>query len=392
MRVLVLALLSGLLLIACREGSTQGGGAAGITVELIPPSTEGADGCNGPNHVFSGPFPIVPLAVWSSPLIASTSRMTSAQGVEELYVTLVDGGLAELDFTGGGAPLETELLPAHFIRDQILAPSGIVGDAVVSGVSVTTTDNVILMEHTGNMVVVARRDPPAFAAPFGMPDASGGFIDGALFSAKFRFDEPGDLCPAADGRIFFPDTGNHVLRVIESTPGGVFVTTVAGTGQTDSADGDIISTSFDTPSGMKVDCANQLIVTERGTFGGGNRLRAVAIGIDPFFGGVAVDSRTLAGNGDPFTVEGTGESASLAGPSPAVTTSAGEVYWVDTLTGVLRRYRFSTGIADCPLDVDCATAITSTVLTPGGDFALTISAAGDLYVLDNTAQTLYRVP
>lgn len=392
MRSVMSALLVWLVLTACRDGSAQSGDVFGIVVTPIPPSAEGADGCNGPNQAFAGPFPIAPLAVWSSASIASTSRLAAAQGVEELYVTGADGVLIELDFSGGDPPLETELLPAHHIRDQILAPAGVPGDAVVSGVSVTSSDNVVLMEHTGNVVLVARRDPPAFAAAFGQPDAVGGFIDGSIFTARFRFEEPGDLCPTADGRIFLPDTGNHVLRVIESTGVGIFVTTVAGNGQTTSEDGDIIVTSFDTPSGMKTDCANQLIVTERGSFGGGNRLRAVTLGTLPFFGGLAAESITLAGDGTPFTVEGAGAAASLAGPSSAVSTSAGEVYWVDTLTGVLRRYRFSTGVADCPLDSNCTSAQVSTVLTPGGEFALTISSTGALYVLDNTAQTLYRIP
>ena len=378
---------------ACREGSENSSTDGGFSIDVtsIPPNAEGADGCNGPNQTF-GPGPVVPIAVWSSASVAPTSRITAAQGAEELYVTLVDGGLAELEVDGTGAVSETELLPAHFIRDTILAPAGIGADAVVSGLAITTADNVILMEHSGNTIVVARRDPPAFAAAFGTPSAEGGFLDGQLFAARFDFAEPADLCPTSDGRIYVPDSGNNVLRVIESTPEGITVSTVAGTGQTTSTDGDILATAFDTPSGLSAGCFDELIVTERGLFDGGHRLRSVRLGIDPFFGGAAVDSMTLAGDGTALTVEGKGEEASLADPSPAVTTSAGDVYWVDRLTGVLRRYNFATDLADCPLDVDCAAAMASTPFTPGGEFSLAISDAGDLYVLDATAQTLYRIP
>jgi hypothetical protein len=381
-----------LALAACREGSANEGSAFGIELEPIPPNTLGADGCNGPDHAFAGPVPIAPAPIWTSPAVAETSRLAAALDGPFLYVTLADGGLAELDFAGGDPPLETELLPADFVRDQVLAPAGVPGDAVVSGVAVTSDTSVILMEHTGNVLIVARRDPPALAAALGAASELGGFLDGSVFSAKFRFDAPGDLCSTGDGRILLTDTGNHVLREVESTTTGFFVTTIAGTGQTTSEDGGILETAFDTPWGLQLDCAGQMLVTERGDFGGGNRLRSVAVGTDPFFGGSALDTQTLAGDGALLTIEGAGEEASLARPSPAVSTAGGEVYWVDTQTGVLRRYDFGTGVADCPLDADCAAAAASTPFTPGGDFSVVLDGEGGLFVLDCSAQTLFRVP
>jgi len=384
-------LLAALVLAACREGSENPSSGFDIELEPIPPSEIGADGCNGPDHLFTGPLPIAPLPVWSSAAVVSTSRLAAALDKPELYVTTADGGLVELDFAGGDPPVENELLPAHFVRDQILAPSGVPGDAVVSGVAVTSETNVVLMEHTGNVLIVALRDA-VFATALGTPAELGGFLDGPVFSAKFNFDAPGDLCVSADGRILVPDTGNHVVRQVESTLTGLFATTLAGTGQTTSEDGDILETAFDTPWGLQVDCAGQLIVTERGDFGGGNRLRSLAIGTDPFFGGIAADSQTLAGDGAALSLEGVGDEASLARPSPAVSTAGGEVYWIDTLTGVLRRYDITTGLADCPLDVDCAAAALSTPFTPGGEFGVALDGDGGLYVLDCAAQTLFRIP
>jgi len=388
-----LALTPAVALYGCRQGTQNDtSGGFDIEVEPIQPSTIGASGCSGPDHAFTGPFPIVPVAVWTDAAIAPTSRMAGALDAPELYVTLDAGGLVELDFSAGDPPTPTELLPADYIRDQVLAPAGIAGDAVVSGVAVTTATGLILMEHTGNVLISAFRDPPAFAVALGTPTELGGFLDGTLFSARFQFEAPGDLCPTGDGRIFVADTGNNVLREIETTSTGLFVTTVAGNGQTESSDGDILETAFDTPYGLKLDCGDQLIVTERGDFGGGNKLRAVAIGTDSFFGGIAVDSNTLAGDGAPLTIAGVDDASSLAKPSPPVVTASGEAYWVDTLTGVLRRYDFSTGLADCPLDVDCVAAQSSTVFTPGGDFALALDGTGALFVLDCAAQTLYRIP
>jgi hypothetical protein len=385
-------ILTVLALAACREGSQNESDDLDIELEPIPPSALGADGCNGEDHAFAGPLPLAPVPVWTSPAVAPTSRLAAALDGPWLYVTLSAGGLAELDFAGGDPPVETELLPPDFVRDQVLSPAGVAGDAVLSGVAVTSETSVILMEHTGNVLVVAQRDPPAFATALGTPSELGGFLDGSVFAAKFRFDAPGDLCGTADGRILVPDTGNHVLREVASTSTGLFVTTIAGTGQTTSEDGDILETAFDTPWGLHVDCAGQMLVTERGDFGGGNRLRSVAVGTDPFFGGTALDSQTLAGDGTLLTIEGVGEEASLARPSPAVSTEGGEVYWVDTQTGVLRRYDFGTGLADCPLDTDCTAAAASTPFTPGGDFSVALDGEGGLFVLDCSAQTLYRIP
>ncbi|MEM7308608.1 MAG: hypothetical protein AAF682_18135 [Planctomycetota bacterium] len=378
--VLLTAALAG-----CREGVDPTSGP------ILPISTIGADGCNGPDQAFAGALPIAPVAVWSSPAVAPTSRMTAAQGMEELYLTGADGVVLKLDFSAGDPPVETEVLPAGFITSNVLALAGITDDAVISGIALTNADFLVVMEHTGNVVVSARRNPPTLATAYGTPNADGGFVNGQLFSALFRFDEPADLCSTGDGRIFIPDSGNNVIREIEATSEGIFVSTVAGTGEADSVDGDPTETAFDTPAGLKLDCADQLIITERGNFGGGNRIRAVLFE-DTSFSFFPFSSSTLAGDGEAQTEEGVDEDSSVAWPSGAVTTSKGDVYWVDRLTGVLRRYDFSTGLADCPLDVDCTAAVGSTVLTPGGDFSLTISDAGDLYVLDTTAQTLYRIP
>jgi hypothetical protein len=383
--------LGAALLAGCREGSANDTSGFGITLEPVPSSEVGADGCNGPDHVFGAP-PSAPQVVWSSPAIVSTSRLAAALDLPQLYVTLADGAVAELDFSAGDPPSFEEVLPAHLIRDQVLAPAGVAGDEVLSGIAVTSETNLVLMEHTGNVLIVARRDAPAFAAALGTPSALGGFLDGSVFSARFNFEAPGDACPTADGRILVVDTGNHVLREVESTDTGLFVATLAGTGQTTSDDGGILETAFDTPWGLQVDCAGRLLITERGDFGGGNRLRSVALGTDPFFDDQAVESTTLAGDGAALTLAGIDEDASLARPSPAVSTASGEIYWVDTLTGVLRRYDPDTGLSDCPLDVDCAAAQASTVFTPGGDFGLALDGSGGLFVLDCSAQALYRIP
>jgi hypothetical protein len=76
-------------------------------------------------------------------------------------------------------------------------------------------------------------------------------------------------------------------------------------------------------------------------------------------------------------------------PSSPFTTQGGDVYWVDTGSGVLRRLR--DGTCDCPLASDCAAAIATPSFAPGDEVSLTETDAGVLYALDATAAVLYRI-
>ena len=65
-----------------------------------------------------------------------------------------------------------------------------------------------------------------------------------------------------------------------------------------------------------------------------------------------------------------------------VTSAEGEVYWVDSSTGVFRRYDPATGMVDSPANVP---------LSAGGNYSLAINSAGLLFILDATDQALYIV-
>ncbi len=386
--LLAVVLVFGALAAGCRKSSSSGA-TSGTTP--IPPSEAGSNGCNGANHAFLPPFPIVPVPVYSSPAINGFSRVAAAQNAEQLFLTGFDGAVLELDFSFGDPPVERVLKAPGDIAAQV---AGIPGPAVLSGIAVTSDTGLVAMEHSANVVLsISRIDPAIDVGVFGVPDPVGGFEDGLTDSeAKFDFGEPGDLCPTGDGLVYIADTGNHVIRAIDFGEPVKQAVTVAGNGMTVSGDGDIFATSFDTPSGLTVSCGDQLVITERGSFGGGNRLRSLMFSVDPLFGAPDLLSMTLAGDGTAATTEGVGEDAQLARPSPTVLTSEGEVYWVDALTGVLRRFDIASGLVDCPLNVDCAAAVAAPAFTPGGEFGITMSAGGDLYVLDASAGILFRIP
>lgn len=381
-------------LIACRDSSTN---AAASTSLPIGPSSFGASGCAGPDQVFTVGQMVssVTLATLS---LGPNSQMVAARGADVLYATGTGATVVELDFTGGSPPVETELVTAGAIAALYAAPSiGIVDPPELSGIAVLDADTLVVMEHTANVLLLVDRAIPDTVTLFaGGPSTTGGFADGFAAQlgpdpvplARFSFDRPAQLVPTSDMpvRIFINDPGNHALRLVTNG----LVSTIAGNGAPFFSDGDLGQTSFDTPIGLAVTCNNALLVTEGNGAVGGNRVRRLTVGANsPFTGSLFGLSETVAGDGAPSSIDGIGESASVGAPFSPITTTDGDIYWVDSETGVLRR--LAGDLVDCPLAMDCAAASATPTFTPGSPTTLTQTETGVLYALDPAAATLYRV-
>ncbi|MBK7877942.1 MAG: hypothetical protein IPJ77_19870 [Planctomycetes bacterium] len=256
------------------------------------------------------------------------------------------------------------------------------------------TDTLLVQERTSNTLLsVDRTTPNTIGFWAGEPNPVPGFADGAATGtagrARFSFTESSAICPTGEAvpRVFVADPGNHALRVVEDG----FVRTLTGQGIALFADGDLSAAFFDTPTGLAISCSSTLVVSERGANGFGQRLRSITVGAASPFGGFFGSVATLAGDGTAATTEGPALlGAQLAGPVAPFLAEGGELYWIDSVTGVLRR-RTVDGTCDCPLDVDCATAVTTPTFPAGHRFAMTETPDGVLYVLDATADTLHRV-
>jgi len=254
---------------------------------------------------------------------------------------------------------------------------------------VLVAEQLLVMEHTFNVVLMVSRSVPDTVSLFaGVPNEVPGMADGPAALSRFSFAEAAQLVPTGGGRVLVADSGNHAIRSIEDG----FVTTLAGTGAPFFADGSLGASLFDTPSGLSVPCSGRLWITELGAAGaGGNRLRELELGQLIFFGQLG-SVGTLAGEGSPLTVEGVESLASLSAPMGLVTTAEGEAYFVDSGTGVLRRYDTLSGNVDCPLWIDCAAAVLGGGrFTQGGVVSLVSTDAGVLYALDASAGSLLRI-
>jgi len=373
------------LLPACREGSENQG------TDFIPltASLAGTQGCAASA---GAPATVTPLL--TSALIGPLSQLAASADEETLYLTAADGSIHALAIPlGGGPPVDTVLVAAGEIENDVLVPAGLAVAAQPSGIAVFDDQQLIVADHASHSLLAVRRDVPDSVLPLaGLLATTGGYADGFGGSIRFHFTDPAPLLVDAFGFVYVGDTGNHVLRRI--TLGAIPESdTLTGNGAPGDTSGLLTVTQLDTPSGLAVACAGQLLMVESGAAGfGGQRLVSLAIGAeDNFFGGFGGTSLVLAGDGTEETSQGVDTAARLARPQALVASDDGLVYWIDAADGILRRHDLTSGASDCPLFADCATAVTAGGTFAGDHFALALGASGTLYVLEGDSGTLYAV-
>jgi hypothetical protein len=240
---------------------------------------------------------------------------------------------------------------------------------VLGGLRALDAEKLVVMDTASQCLLEIDRFSSDSVRLFaGDPVAGAGFVDGEADSA--RFDWTAGCQPfvsaANPSEVWIPDANNHALRLIS---GGYVATRVGGMGA-GSIDGDVEVASLDSPVGLSATCAGTLLILEAS-----GSLRALESIGHPFFGWQGGEISTLA--------------VALSGPASPLASSDDEVYWVDSDTGVLRRY--SDGVVDCPLAVDCAAALAAPAFTPGAVLSLTRTPSGALFVLDASTSTLYFI-
>jgi streptogramin lyase len=210
-------------------------------------------------------------------------------------------------------------------------------------------------------------------------------VDGV--GAAVRVAYPSGLAVAADGTIWFTEQNSHVVRriTVEGAPGAPTyrVETWAGApGSRGSTDGPRTAARFFAPTGIAVDAGGRLVVADTQN----HTLRAIAPD-----GSVS----TLAGTaGDFGATDGTGPAARLYLPHGPAIDASGNAYFVDAITGLLRRAT-TAGVVS-------SVAGTAATGEPAADgvgaaarfeipVAVAIDAAGRLLVVDRSSHLLRRV-
>jgi sugar lactone lactonase YvrE len=149
---------------------------------------------------------------------------------------------------------------------------------------------------------------------------SGGYqyADGVGVAASFS--HPNGVALDANGIVYVADTDNNRIRMI-SISGNV--TTLAGSGSYAYADGVGIAASFRSPNGVALDANGLVYVADTGN----NRIRIISIS-----GNVT----TFAGSGSYAYADGVGIAASFRSPFGVALDANGIVYVADTYNHRIR--------------------------------------------------------
>jgi gliding motility-associated-like protein len=233
-----------------------------------------------------------------------------------------------------------------------------------SGIAVDAAGNVYVADLSNNRI------RKITAGGLVSTIAGSGFVGSADGTgAAATFNQPYGLAVDITGTLFVTDWGNDLIRKI--TPDGV-VTTIAGTGQPGSADGQGTAASFNQPFGIAVDEAGNIYIADTGN----EKIREISpTGL----------VTTVAGNGNRGKDDGIGGTTTFYQPTGVVSDGAGDVYIADEFNQLIREivtisdytidkalpagltFDRSTGtIAGTPTVVTAAQTYTVTAYNEGG--------------------------
>ena len=156
--------------------------------------------------------------------------------------------------------------------------------------------------------------------------SAAGFADGN--GSQARFNRISGVAVGPDDSIYVADTENQRIRVVRQTGTGSSTTwtvsTLAGNGSPDFADGPAASAMFNNPHGVAVDAAGVVYVADTAN----NRIRR--IGTD----GVV---STVAGDGITGLKNGSGSQARFNAPQGVAVDNQGNIYVADTGNAAVRK-------------------------------------------------------
>ncbi len=209
-------------------------------------------------------FSVTTRASPNAPVFTSTPTITTrASSLYRYDLSARDIDSSDLIFSAASRTT----LPSWLAIDAVvttLAGSGVAGkdDGATSTADFRFPTNVAI-DAVGN-IIVADRDNHRIRkiAPGGLVTTVAGsgvadFADGA--SATAQFDRPVSVAIDASGNIIVVDQRNHRIRNI--TPGGT-VSTIAGSGTFGFADGASTTALFDSPTGVAIDALGNIIIAD----------------------------------------------------------------------------------------------------------------------------------
>ena len=315
----------------------------GVVTTLAGNSQGFADG-TGTNATFNYPMGVAVIPSSGMIVVADTfnNRIRLVNPTSGVVTTLTGSGSpAFADGTGTGAsfyyPLSVAVIPSSELF--------VVAD---------TFNNRIRLVNPASGVVTT-------LAGSGNYD----FADGTGTGASFR--RPGAVAVASTGDIIVSDSDNHRIRLV--TLAGV-VTTLAGSGNYDFADGTGASASFRLPRGLAVISTGVIVVADAEN----NRIRLVTLA------GVVT---TLAGSSGGFA-DGTGTGATFASPTGVAITSSGVLVVSEQGNNRIRLVTYPGGVVTTFAGGGAGSANgTGVAASFNQPFSVAVTSSGAIVVVDH---------
>jgi hypothetical protein len=282
-----------------------------------------------------------------------------------------------LGSTSGSVTLtvNTAVNQTYFV--STLAGSGLIGSADGTGTAasfyypegnaaVDAAGNVYVADSGNNKI---RKISAAGVVTTLAGSGSAGSADGPGTTAQFS--DPKGVAVDATGNVFVADAVNNKIRKISAA--GV-VTTLAGSGSADSADGTGTAASFRYPTGVAVDSAGNVYVADHDN----HKIRKVS---------AAGEVTTLAGSGAAGWDDGTGTAASFNGPSSVAVDTAGNVYVADSWNRMIRKISAAGAVTTLAWAFDGGVT-TARFSDPTG---IAVDGAGTVYFADFNGNKVYQL-
>ena len=263
-----------------------------------------------------------------------------------------------------------------------ITPSGVVSTFAgigpfqsLSDVKLDAAGNVYTSDGVQN--VIFKVTPSGSISVFVGTVGVTGSADGT--GAAAQFNSPGGMAFDANGNLYVSDAGNNTIRKI--TPAGV-VSTIAGTaGVSGSADGTGPAAQFFEPAGLAFDSVGNLYVADYGN----KTVRVITPNsvVSTFAGTARVEA---------ICQDGTGASASFAGPAYLAFDANGNLLVTDAGAELIRRITPAGVVTTCAGSPGTpgGTAGTGANATFSDPFGIVIDGSGTIYVADSAGNTIQK--
>ena len=238
------------------------------------------------------------------------------------------------------------------------------------GIAVDNSGNIYVADHGNNRIrkIGSSGQVTTFAG-----SGSLDFADGSGTNAMFN--GLNDMTTDSQGNLYVTDQNNERIRKI--TPQGQ-VTTVAGNGILGNVNGPAANAEFNGPSSVAIDLAGNIYVTDQFN----NLIKKISNS------GIV---STLAGSSQGFA-DGTGTNAQFSGPNGIAVDAQGNVYISDQLNRRIRKIT-PAGVVSTIAGNGLSGSVDGpgSIAEFGGTLGLAIDSQNNLYVGDAANNTIRKI-